>query len=439
MYKQFLVFFSFLLLISCGGGTSSGALPSTTSYTPVINSATLKENSTLSGEHIIDVDITDGSGITDVQFTITNKDPNLTSSLGVIAWNRDTKNPSALLSTKKFTDGLGYVVTIKATNNQGRNSEPFIIKNIAISNVGSLISSINPIPVISGTYINGSLKVSAIINDPIGLKEVKLVYDKLKNPDTYLNNAIFPDGYNSNPQPSDIWTNPAFSLDSKKLTEGKHLFTLIAKNSVNAIFSRDFNFIIDNTLPVINIRPGGIFWTVGDSLIEGFVTETSLKYAQLTFEGVTDSNVVSDKIFMIVKITKSSPEGSRPINFIAEDLAGNITRQTKFVIVDHTPPTINVPVQSNAQPIGTKCKLNYTVNDTGGSGLYRGWIYNQPINPKMSGKNSIVMEALFLRANTNQILNIRYDFTDNAANRVDVSGTQYFYNCGSVSCFCGIL
>jgi len=307
---------------------------------PNINptSVSIKNKSTLSGSKIITADIVDLAGLSDVSFKISNSNPNLQRGMGIISSDGNLTHPTVKLFTKRdFDDGLGYVITITATNILG-STLIYPITELVISNVGSKISSISPRDnFATPELVRGKFDLTAQVSDPVGIQSVSLSIDGgakvFITPTTQLK-----------------LTNPVFKVDVSPLLDGVHIFTVSVVNLGNIQFNHDIKYNVDNTAPDTRFI-GNLDavtkanWNVGVHKITGFSSDLNgLTVTKMTFDGVVlktlNNNLPNNNMIVDFTVTGSEVEGVKTLLLESTDLIGGTSKDTRAITLDFTAPLI---------------------------------------------------------------------------------------------------
>ncbi len=245
-------------------------------------------------------------------------------------------------------------------------------------------------------------------------------------------------------QPTSVAANVySFRLDTRLLTDGDNVFTFEATNLANAVTTKIVTYSIDNTPPTLSFGPIAPYWGIKTYQLIGNVTDNiKINTGKLIIGTYTlTTKLLNDKLTLDVTVNARTTQGVHDILLSAQDMAGNSSKLATTVIVDYTPPKINLPRQIVRPTINSKqssCILSYTASDVGGSGLGSGKIYNTAILPDNTGTYTVEFtNMLFVTSNTFQI---QYYLDDKAGNRSTINNARFFVDCptGAQNCSCGI-
>lgn len=135
------------------------------------------------------------------------------------------------------------------------------------------------------------------------------------------------------------------------VNEGTYIITLKAIDKAGNSVSRDTSIIVDKTKPIINLSqpaPGAIT-NQRTYKVQGTFNDNNLPLSSIIINGVQfnplPNNVFEGDVSLI--------EGTNLITVQLTDRAGNVTTETREILMDETPPTVYNQNPANGQSVGT--------------------------------------------------------------------------------------
>ncbi len=227
-----------------------------------------------------------------------------------------------LWDTRQYDDGL-YNVTLCVYDKAGHKTSDSII--VIVDNNPPEAKILEPA---NGSVVGGNITIRFVYEDQL-LSRALLIIDK-----TYVNDVT---GKNS------------YFIDTTKLDDGEHEITLSVSDLTGKITNTSITIIVDNTPPnvAITFPEDG---TLASDIIKLFFFYSDPTLLRV-FLYIDDKIVnVTDETSYTLD-TRSMDDGNHTICLVAVDAAGNKETYMIKIIVDNTPPIIEIVSPDNGTSV----------------------------------------------------------------------------------------
>lgn len=245
---------------------------------------------------------------------------------------------------------------------------------ISVGNAGTQITNIWPR---DGDIIGGKYNFRAMISDPYGVQSVKF----LVNGETY-----YPDSL----------TAPALTINTGEFIDQSASYTMnvTVLNQVGETTEKEVQFSLDNDPPTASWNLDEVEAVSGHLSISGvFGDAIGVERAELFVGGEAASRVLTESPFDVGVDTESlGGDGERLITLEVSDVAGNTTTLVKQILVDNTPPTLELINPLDGDVLTSDTLMSALYEDAGGIDEALTWLvdgvrYSQS-SPHGSGRVS---------------------------------------------------
>ncbi len=160
--------------------------------------------------------------------------------------------------------------------------------------------------------------------------------------------------------------NFSFELNTSTLSDGNHTIILYANDTIGNVNSYRVIITVDNTVPTIQLSLSPLY---DSEYVSGIVTisvNSSDPHGNATWliiscgENQTWAGVGD---FFYLWNTTKYVDGSYNISAYANDTVGNIAHVSIVVIVDNTPPTVEISAPANNSTVGMSFRISWSHSD----------------------------------------------------------------------------
>lgn len=248
-----------------------------------------------------------------------------------------SSNASYSWDTTKYADG-SYTIVLNATDKAGNSAYASVA--VTVDNTPPAVTLSYPT---NGSFLRGIVNISGSVTD------ANLANVSLKIGDVEVSSTA------------------AYEWDTAKYPDGSHNIALIALDKAGNTASVGLSVIVDNSPPEITIlTPKNGSYINQDIAINASIVEANLEIISVKING----SEVSDALPYNWN-TSNYSDGSHVIEVYAIDKASNEASETITVIVDNTPPTIEITTPANNSYIASReVIVNWNAGDNFGIASY---------------------------------------------------------------------
>ncbi|MDA3870612.1 MAG: hypothetical protein PF589_11890, partial [Gammaproteobacteria bacterium] len=261
-------------------GTILAAISSFTAEVSAINGVTphrFNQNSSIYATQVLCQDIASDGVFNGLGF-INNGNSVGQLSLGSVALNADTfrntiaQNILSIISSDRNNTGLGIDDFVLYANEVASSTDAIYggVPATGVDQEGPVSTAVLP----PDSFIKGIDNLSFNVTDPIGLKSVQFEVNGLLNSNAQI-------------------ANPILSLNTTNYTDGNITITVVATDVLNNQSRTDFNYVIDNTSPIIALTSSKLVNNKSYTA-SGTYEAQGAPIASITVNGITaiiDSNL----------------------------------------------------------------------------------------------------------------------------------------------------
>ncbi|MCH8500094.1 MAG: hypothetical protein LAT63_16595 [Marinobacter sp.] len=275
---------------------------------PVISNLSYTSGDVVSGTLNLTADIVDITGLEDIRLYVN----------GVLQDTRIDSRVTFMFDSTVLEDGIN-LFTVEARNVVGATTTANL--DLFVANTGTTISDVSPA---NNGWVSGVYPISAKITDSAGLEMVRFIL----NGET----VFYPQSLHA----------PVWELNTSVMDERVHTLKIEVKNNVGFTKSKEIQFRVDNTPPVIS-------WSVEEnSAHRGFMAISpsindagGLKTVEFFKDGELLRSFTAGP-YIIDFNTAIERDGEKNFVIRAVDMAGNVSSLSRSVFFDNTPPQVSI-------------------------------------------------------------------------------------------------
>ncbi len=306
-------------------GTILAAISSFTAEVSAINGVTphrFNQNSSIYATQVLCQDIASDGVFNGLGF-INNGNSVGQLSLGSVALNADTfrntiaQNILSIISSDRNNTGLGIDDFVLYANEVASSTDAIYggVPATGVDQEGPVSTAVLP----PDSFIKGIDNLSFNVTDPIGLKSVQFEVNGLLNSNAQI-------------------ANPILSLNTTNYTDGNITITVVATDVLNNQSRTDFNYVIDNTSPIIALTSSKLVNNKSYTAT-GTYEAQGAPIASITVNGIT---AIIDSNLNTWAANLSLLSGDNVVSLVITDSIGNTNSLDVGIGVDLIFPDITV-------------------------------------------------------------------------------------------------
>lgn len=331
-----------------------------------------------------------GSGVGSVQFAV---DGTPFANAAVAPYQAD-------LDTTQLTPGV-HALAVTAMDRVGNSASAS--ENITVDNIPPEVTFLSPAP---GAWVRQQVAIQLSASDNLTLSSVTLLVD---------GSAV-----------ATLLVPPfQFTLDSTALAQGPHQLTATATDSAGNGTSINQAINVDNIAPSAALdSPANSSRLRGVVAVQGSASDDQgLSTVSLQIDGATVATASSSPVTYSWQ-TSGAADGSHVVEVVATDLSGNSQRSAATVLVDNTPPAVNLTSPTNGAAIGASATLSATAQDASGIALVDFVLDGATlVGTASAAPYAVAWDASSTPAGAHSITAIAYDTVGNATTSTAASIT----------------
>ncbi len=296
--------------------------------------------------------------------TITVSYNDLTLEQALLIIDNETINITGLtsytLDTTSLNDGE-HIIKLVVTDKAGHAASDEI--TIIVDNTPPTASINSPM---NGAVVSGTVTIDVSYGDA-NLEEARL----------YLDNTLVAE-----------LTGSTYQLDTTQYSDGTHTLKLVVSDKAGNTMESTITITIDNTPPVISIEaPGNNTYVKGTVTINVSYTDLTLDKAVLVINGV-EHDITGETSYVLD--TTTLPDGEVTITLRVTDKAGHESSQSIVLIVDNTPPTVEITSPINNAVVSGTINIAFSVED---ANIEKAVLTIDGAEQVVTGKNSYTLDT----------------------------------------------